>query len=49
MRSPGVMMAVVKTPDNMPAANSCGYLEEASGKKEADARTSNHLQSVWSN
>lgn len=27
MRSPGAMMAVVNTPDNIPAANSCGYLQ----------------------
>lgn len=28
MRSPGAMMAVVNTPDNIPAANSCGYLQD---------------------
>lgn len=28
MRSPGVMMAVVNTPDNIPAANNWGYLRE---------------------
>lgn len=27
MRSPGAMMAVVNTPDSIPAANSCGYLQ----------------------
>lgn len=42
-------MAVVNTPDNVPAANSCGYLEEVRGKKQADARTNNHPESVWSN
>lgn len=26
MRSPGAMIPVVNTPDNIPAANSCGYL-----------------------
>lgn len=29
MRSPGAMMAVVNTPDSIPAANSWGYLQDA--------------------
>ena len=28
MRSPGAMIAVVNTPDSIPAAKSCGYLQD---------------------
>ena len=38
MRSPGVMMAVVNTPDNIPAANSCGYLQETESSRTVTTR-----------
>lgn len=38
MRSPGVMMAVVNTPDNIPAANSCGYLQETEPSRTITTR-----------
>lgn len=39
IRSPGAMIAVVKTPDSIPAANSCGYLLET--------HTTSHSQETW--
>lgn len=42
MRSPGAMMAVVNTPDSIPAAKSCGYLQDT----QLDIITDEHLEKL---